>query len=166
MTERRLLMIVRLVLGALLLRQGATGLSDLPHLARTVELHNAWQTWPFIGSLRPMEVALWIGAGEFTVGMFLVGGLLTRLAALASALLAAFALLSLGDLGPAPNLAHAALLLASLLIVLRGGGAGTMDSELGRMQRRSLEREAEREAARRAALGAAEAERDTAPQNL
>jgi uncharacterized membrane protein YphA (DoxX/SURF4 family) len=99
-----------------------------------------------------MGLALWIAAGEFTVGVFLIGGLLTRVMALASALLAMFALATLGDLGPAPNLAHAALLVASLAVLARGGGAGTMDSELGRMQRRSLEREAEREAARRAAL--------------
>jgi uncharacterized membrane protein YphA (DoxX/SURF4 family) len=152
MTERRVLLVVRLLLGALLIRQGAIGLSDLQHLAQTMEAHSAWQSWPLVGSLRPMGLALWIAAGEFTVGVFLIGGLLTRVMALASALLAAFALATLGDLGPAPNVAHAALLVASLVVLTRGGGAGTMDSEVGRMQRRSLEREAEREAARRAAL--------------
>ena len=152
MTERRVPLVVRLLLGALLIRQGAIGLSDLQHLAQTMEAHGAWQSWPLVGSLRPMGLALWIAAGEFTVGVFLIGGLLTRVMALASALLAAFALATLGGLGPAPNVAHAALLVASLVVLARGGGTGTMDSELGRMQRRSLEREAEREAARRAAL--------------
>ena len=153
MSGRRVLTAVRLVLGALLVRQGALGLSDLPHLAQRMQLHNAWQTWPVVGALRPVEVALWIGAGQFTVGIFLLGGLLTRVMALASALLAAFAVATLSDLGPVPTLAHAALLLASLTLAFRGGGAGTMDAELGRMQRRSLQREAEREAARRAAAG-------------
>ena len=143
MTERRVLLVVRLLLGALLIRQGAIGLSDLQHLAQTMEAHSAWQSWPLVGSLRPMGLALWIAAGEFTVGVFLIGGLLTRVMALASALLATFALATLSDLGPVPNLAHAALLVASLVVLARGGGAGTMDSELGRMQRRSLEREAE-----------------------
>ena len=152
MTERRVLLVVRLLLGALLIRQGAIGLSDLQHLSQTMEAHGAWQSWPLVGSLRPMGLALWIAAGEFTVGVFLIGGLLTRVMALASALLAMFALATLGNLGLVPNLAHAALLVASLAVLARGGGAGTMDSELGRMQRRSLEREAEREAARRAAL--------------
>jgi uncharacterized membrane protein YphA (DoxX/SURF4 family) len=152
MTQRRVLLVVRLLLGALLIRQGAIGLSDLQHLAQTMEAHSTWQTWPLVGSLRPMGLALWIAAGEFTVGVFLIGGLLTRVMALASALLATFALATLGDLGLAPNVAHAAFLVASLVVLARGGGAGTMDSELGRMQRRSLEREAEREAARRAAL--------------
>jgi hypothetical protein len=32
---------------------------------------------------------------------------------------------------------------------VRGGGAGTMDATLGKMQRRSLEREAARRASRR-----------------
>lgn len=140
MTQRRLLMAVRLLLGALLIRQGAIGLSDLPHLAGTLQAHSSWQGWPLVGSLRAMEVAIWIGAGQLTVGIFLLGGLLTRLAALAAALLALFALGTLGDLGLAPNLAHVVLLLASLAILFKGGGAGTMDSELGRMQRRALER--------------------------
>jgi hypothetical protein len=40
--------------------------------------------------------------------------------------------------------------LASLVFLLKGGGAGTMDSLLGGMQRRSIEREAERDAIREA----------------
>jgi uncharacterized membrane protein YphA (DoxX/SURF4 family) len=140
MTQRRLLMVVRLLLGALLIRQGAIGLSDLVHLAGALQDHGGWHGWPLVGSLRPMELAIWIAAGQFTVGIFLLGGLLTRLAALAATLLALFALGTLGDLGLAPNLAHGALLLAALAILLKGGGAGTMDSELGRMQRRALER--------------------------
>jgi hypothetical protein len=46
---------------------------------------------------------------------------------------------------------HTVLLLGALLITWRGGGAHTMDSELGRMQQRTLEREAERDALRAAA---------------
>ncbi len=166
MVERRVLMVARLLLGALLIRQGIIGMSDLSHLARTMETYNAWQAWPLVGSLRGMELALWLAAGEFTVGVFLLGGLLTRLMALASALLAGFALATLGQLGLAANLAHGGLLLASLLVLLQGGGAGTMDSELGRMQRKSLQREAEREAARRAALQPLGGERDASAQQL
>jgi hypothetical protein len=68
--------------------------------------------------------------------------------ALGAALLALFGLLTLWDLGTIPNLAHGAIFAASLLILLKGGGAGTMDKLLGAMQRRSIEREAAREAER------------------
>lgn len=149
MTPRRFLLLVRLVLGVLLVRQGASGLSDLVHVAQVMQAHSAWQHWPLLGSLRPMELAIWIATLEFAVGIFLLGGLLTRLSALVTALLAVFSLATLADLGLAANLAHAALLLAALLIVIKGGGAGTMDALLGQMQRRSLEREAARKAAER-----------------
>jgi uncharacterized membrane protein YphA (DoxX/SURF4 family) len=142
------------VLGVLLIRQGALGLSGLPHLAQTMELHSSWQTWPITGSLRPMEMAIWIAAGEFAVGMFLVAGLLTRVMALSSTLLSLFALATLGDLGLIPNIAHATLLAASLAILIKGGGAGTMDKILGGMQRKSMEREAQRDAEREAARAA------------
>ena len=62
MSQARILLIVRLILGALLIRQGAIGMSDLPHLAGTLEIHSAWQSWPLVGSLRPMALALWIAA--------------------------------------------------------------------------------------------------------
>src|SRR5437762_4614330 len=126
---------LRLVLGALLIRQGAIGLSDLQHLAQTMQRFDSWQAWPLVGSLRPMELALWIAAGQFTVGIFLLGGLLTRLVALGSALLAGFGLATLWSLGPLADLAHALVLLGSLVVLLKGGGLGTMDAELGRMQR-------------------------------
>ena len=148
MTGRRLLAAGRLLLGALLIRQGVIGMSDLVHLARTLETHNAWQAWPILGDLRPMALALWIAGLQFAVGIFLFGGLLTRVMALLTALLALFALLTLNSLGLAPNLAHGALLAGALVILVKGGGAYTMDAMLGGMQRRSIEREAEREAAR------------------
>jgi uncharacterized membrane protein YphA (DoxX/SURF4 family) len=150
MSRARVLMIVRLALGVLLLRQGAIGLSDLPHLISVVEAHTAWQSWPILGSLRPVSLALWIGAGEFAVGMFLIGGLLTRVAALGATLLAALSLAAFADLGLVAGLAHAVLLAASLAVLILGGGAGTLDRVLGSMQRRSIEREAEREALRQA----------------
>jgi uncharacterized membrane protein YphA (DoxX/SURF4 family) len=144
-------MIARLLLGALLIRQGVIGLSDIAHLAQSMQAHNAWQSWPLVGTLRPMEMSLWIGAGELTVGIFLLAGLLTRVMALAAALLALFALGTFSDLGLVPNLAHGALLAVALAVLVKGGGAGTLDSELGRMQRKSLEREAQRGATRHAA---------------
>ena len=156
MTGRRALTIARLVLGALLVRQGVIGMSDLVHLATVLETHNAWQSWPVLGGLRPMALALWIAGLQFAVGIFLFGGLLTRLMALLTALVALFALLTLNSLGLAPNLAHGALLLGALVILVKGGGAFTMDHMLGSMQRRSIEREAEREAAQQAAASYAD----------
>jgi uncharacterized membrane protein YphA (DoxX/SURF4 family) len=155
MSQRRALLIGRLVLGALLVRQGTIGMSDLVHLAGTLERHTAWQAWPLVGDLRPMALALWLAGLQFAVGVFLFGGLLTRVMAAATALLALFALLTLGSLGLAPTLAHGALLLGALAILLKGGGAHTMDTMLGGMQRRSMEREAERDAERQAERQAA-----------
>jgi uncharacterized membrane protein YphA (DoxX/SURF4 family) len=129
-------------------------MGDLPHLARTLEQHNAWQAWPLIGDLRPMALALWIAGLQFAVGIFLFGGLLTRVMALLTAAVALFALLTLNSLGFVPNLAHGALFAGALVILFKGGGAYTMDAMLGGMQRRSIEREAEREAERRAAARA------------
>jgi uncharacterized membrane protein YphA (DoxX/SURF4 family) len=149
--KRRILMIARLLLAALLIRQGAIGLSDLAHLSQSLQAHNAWQNWPLVGVLRSMEMALWIAAGELAVGMFLLAGLLTRIMALAATMLAVVALGTFSDLGLAATFAHGVLLVVSLAILILGGGSGTLDSELGRMQRRSVEREAKREATRQAA---------------
>lgn len=146
--QRKALTIGRLLLGALLFRQGVVGMSDLPRLAAVLETHSAWQAWPVVGGLRPMALALWIAGLEFGIGVFLFGGLLTRFMALGTALLALFSLLTLSSLGTIPNLAHAALLVGALVITVKGGGAFTMDQMLGSMQRRSIEREAEREAER------------------
>ena len=63
MTERRVLLVVRLLLGALLIRQGAIGLSDLQHLAQTMEAHGAWQSWPLIE-----VVAATVSAGVWRIG--------------------------------------------------------------------------------------------------
>jgi uncharacterized membrane protein YphA (DoxX/SURF4 family) len=158
----RLLMLCRVILGALLIRQGAIGLSDLLRLAGRLEEYNAWQAWPLVGSLRPMELAIWLGASQFAIGIFLVGGLLTRFMAFGAALLALFSLVVFWGLGPAANLAHGALLAAALLILFKGGGVGTMDKMLGRMQQMTIEREAAREAERRAAAQQAAAEPDHA----
>jgi uncharacterized membrane protein YphA (DoxX/SURF4 family) len=157
----RLLMLCRVVLGVLLIRQGAIGLSDLVRLAGRLDELNAWQAWPLVGSLRPMELAIWLGASQFAIGIFLVGGLLTRFMAFGAALLALFSVLAFWGLGLGANLAHGALLAAALLIAFKGGGAGTMDKLLGRMQKLTIEREAAREAERRAAAQQA-AERDQA----
>lgn len=149
------LTIARLLLGALLVRQGVIGMSDLVRLAGVLEAHTAWQAWPLVGGLRPLGLALWIAGLQFGIGVFLFGGLLTRVMALGTVLLALLALLTLNSLGLAPNLAHVALLIGALVIAARGGGAFTMDAMLGSMQRRSIEREAEREAERAVARQAA-----------
>jgi uncharacterized membrane protein YphA (DoxX/SURF4 family) len=148
-------MYVRFALGLALLQRGASEMSSLLELAQSLDQQTVWRSWPLVGTLRPMELALWLGAGQFTAGMFLFGGLLTRLMAVCAAVLLAMSLVLFPNQGALNTLINWLLLLAALAVVVRGGGAGTMDSELGRMQRKSLEREAEREAARRAALDTA-----------
>ena len=150
MSWARALMLVRLVLGASLLRQGALGLLDLERQKEVLLTHTGWQALPLVGALRPFELGLATSTLEFALGIFLLGGLLTRLAALGATLLSLYSVLVFASLGPIATLAHAVLLAASALVLVKGGGAGTMDRLLGAMQRRSLEREAEREAAREA----------------
>jgi hypothetical protein len=74
-----------------------------------------------------------------------MGGLLVRVLSTATVI---FALMSFAIFGLNSWLSHSLVLVAALVIMLRGGGTGTMDAALGAMQRRTLEREAEREAAR------------------
>jgi len=104
-----------------------------------------WSAWPLIGQMRPLEMTFTVAFALFGLGIFLMGGLLVRLLSTATVV---FALMSFAIFGLNSWLSHALVLAAALVIMLRGGGAGTMDAALGAMQRRTLEREAEREAAR------------------
>jgi hypothetical protein len=107
--------------------------------------HPAWQSWPLIGGLRPLELTLWLALFEFGLGVFLFGGLLTRFLGIVGTILAAFQAIALGlDSGPI----NLFLVVGSAVAAWRGGGGGTMDSALGAMQRRSIERERERDAER------------------
>ncbi len=75
------------------------------------------------------------------MGVFLFAGMLTRVVGSLGLLVA---VLQVGWLGLSGGLLNLALALGSLLVALRGGGSSTMDSVLGKMQRRSIEREAHR----------------------
>ena len=90
-----------------------------------------------------MELTLWIAFLEFGLGVFLFGGLLTRILGGLGAVLAGFQLLTLGlDSG----VLNAFLLVGGLIACLRGGGGGTMDAALGAMQRKSIENQRIRDA--------------------
>jgi hypothetical protein len=97
--------------------------------------------------MRPLELTFTIAFSLFFIGVFLAGGLLVRILGAVTFMIA---IASFAILGMENWLVHLFVLVLSLVVTVMGGGAGTMDSALGAMQRRSMEREAEREAARRA----------------
>lgn len=155
MSQRRLLLWLRLLTGAAFMYQGTSHIMEMGVRAELFAAHAGWQSWPLVGGMRPLELTLWLAFFEFGLGVFLFGGLLTRILSGFGALLSAFQLLVLGLAGGPLNLF---LLLGSLAACVLGGGGGTMDSALGAMQRRSIERQRERdaEAARLKAEKAAE----------
>ena len=145
MSERRLLLWLRLLVGAGFMYQGALHILDKFGQADLFAAHTGWQSWPLVGGMRPLELTLWLALLEFGLGVFLFGGLLTRILSALGMVLATFQLIVLGLAGGPLNLILAA---GSAVIFLRGGGGGTMDAALGAMQRRSIERERERDAER------------------
>lgn len=155
MSQRRLLLWLRLLTGAAFMYQGVTHILEMRAQSDLFAAATGWQIWPLVGGTRPLELTLWLAFLEFGLGVFLFGGLLTRVLGAFGALLALFQLLALGLSG---GLLNALLLLGSLVACVRGGGGGTMDSALGAMQRRSIERQRERdeERAREKAARAAE----------
>jgi uncharacterized membrane protein YphA (DoxX/SURF4 family) len=158
MLQRRPLLWLRLLTGAAFMYQGAIHIQEMRAQADLFAAHTGWQSWPLIGGMRPLELTLWIAFFEFGLGVFLFGGLLTRILGGLGALMTAFQLLVLGLAGGPLNLF---LLFGALMACIRGGGGNTMDSALGKMQRMSIERQRERdaEAARLKAEKAAAAER-------
>jgi uncharacterized membrane protein YphA (DoxX/SURF4 family) len=145
MSERRLLLWLRLLTGAGFMYQGTTHILDKFGQADLFASHPAWQSWPLVGGMRPLELTLWLALFEFGLGVFLFGGLLTRFLGALGAVLAAFQVLVLGLAGGPLNLL---LAVGAAVAAVRGGGGGTMDAALGAMQRRSIERERERDAER------------------
>lgn len=147
----RALMWARMLVGLAFMQQGLMHVKELVldhNMAQRalIEANQSWTAWPVVGGLHPMELALWSGGLEFTLGMFVFGGLLTRVSGLLLSLLALLWLTVVGLSDLAMVAFRAVLLAGALLVTVKGGGAHTMDSELGRMQQRTLEREAEREA--------------------
>lgn len=153
MKERRVLQLVRVILGVFLVWRSWEILGSPQHAAESLAQTASWSGWPLIGHLRPLELTFTVAFTLFFLGVFLAGGLLVRILGLAVLLIA---IASFAIFGAHSWPSHLFVLVMSLVVTLRGGGAGTMDAALGAMQRRSLEREAEREAARRAERAEAE----------
>lgn len=147
MSERRVLLWIRLLVGLGLLYQGWRYTAEMHQQAALFASTPDWQGWPLVGGMRPLELTLWLALLQFFLGVFIFGGLLTRVLALVAATITT---LQLATLGVAAGLLGPFLLLGSAVTLLRGGGAGTMDAVLGTMQRRSIEREAARQAERTA----------------
>jgi len=156
MSKRRLLLYLRLLTGAGFMYQGVAHIQGMRDTADLFAAYPAWQGWPLVGGMRPLEVTLWLAFLEFGLGVFLFGGLLTRILGGLGAILTAFQLAVLGLAGGPLNIV---LLVGAVIACLRGGGGGTMDSALGAMQRKSIENQRIRdeEAAQRRAEKAAQA---------
>jgi len=150
MSQRRLLLWLRLLTGAGFMYQGVVHIQGMRAQADLFAMYDGWQSWPLVGGMRPLELTLWLAFLEFGLGVFLFGGLLTRILGAVGALIAAFQLMVLGLAGGPLNVL---LLIGSLIACVRGGGGGTMDAALGAMQRKSIENQRIRdeEAARRRA---------------
>ena len=143
MSQRRLLLWLRLLTGAGFMYQGVSHILEMRAQADLFAVSAGWQGWPLIGGMRPLELTLWLAFFEFGLGVFLFGGLLTRILGGFGALLSGFQLLVLGLAGGPLNLF---LLLGAAIACLRGGGGGTMDSALGAMQLKSIENQRIRDA--------------------
>ena len=143
MSQRRLLLWLRLLTGAGFMYQGVSHILEMRAQADLFAAYAGWQSWPIVGGMRPLELTLWLAFFEFGLGVFLFGGLLTRILGGFGALLAAFQILALGLAAGPLNLF---LLIGAGLACLKGGGGGTMDSALGAMQRKSIENQRIRDA--------------------
>jgi len=122
-------------------------------LADELQASGAIPAWPIVGEMSPRMLVLWIGTGELAIGWFLLFGLLTKITAIVAM---ALLLLYFSRLGLLTSLMVKDLVILAQLVALAvvGSEAWGFDGELGRMQRRSLEREAARAAAKAAARAA------------
>ena len=143
MSSRRLLLWLRLLTGAGFMYLGASHIQDMRAQADLFATFTSWQSWPFVGNMRPLELTLWLAFLEFGLGVFLFGGLLTRILGGLGAILTLFQVLVLGLSG---GMLQFLLLLGAAIACFRGGGGGTMDSALGAMQRKSIENQRIRDA--------------------
>ena len=143
MSQRRLLLWLRLLTGAGFMYQGVSHILEMRAQADLFATYTGWQGWPLVGGMRPLELTLWLAFFEFGLGVFLFGGLLTRILSGLGIVLSAFQLLVLGLAGGPLNVL---LLVGAALACVRGGGGGTMDAALGAMQRKSIENQRIRDA--------------------
>ncbi len=141
MFGRRLLLWARLLVGVGFMYQGVTRITEMRTIAELFARSGGWQSWPLVGGIRPLELVLWLALLEFFLGVFLFGGLLTRILGVVAIAVVGFQLAAVGLAGGVLN---PLLLAGSAAVTALGGGPGTMDSVLGKMQRRSMERAAER----------------------
>lgn len=161
MVNRRLLLWLRLLVGIGFAYQGVAHIYGMRETAELFGTHTGWQALPMVGGMRPLELTLWLAFLEFGMGVFLFGGLLTRILGGVGALVAGFQLLALGLAGGVLNLL---LVVGAAVVCVKGGGGGTMDSALGAMQRRSIERQRERDEAAAAERARKRAEREAQAQ--
>jgi hypothetical protein len=145
LSEKRKLLWVRVIFGAFLVWLSWDIMGTMQETAHVYGETGNWASWPVIGAMRPLELAFWTYIVLFGFGIFLMGGLLVRVISIVTFVLAvsSFAIFGLNGW-----LTHGLVLVGAIIIMARGGGAGTMDAALGAMQRRSLEREAARLAER------------------
>ena len=147
MSETRILTWCRLLVGAGFMYQSlGAHVSGMHETAAVFATHTGWEAWPIAGGMRPYELTVKLAFAEMFLGLFIFGGLFTRPLAFVGAVVALFQVLVLGLAG---GVAAPLLALGSLAIVARGGGTGTLEAVLGKMQRRSIERQRERDEERR-----------------
>ena len=147
MSETRILTWCRLLVGAGFMYQSLGAHTNGMHEAAALfTAHDGWQAWPIVGGMRPYELTIKLAFVELFLGVFIFGGLFTRPLAFVGAVVAGFQVLTLGLAG---GVAAPLLALGALVVVARGGGTGTMEAVLGKMQRRSIERQRERDEERR-----------------
>ena len=147
MSETRILTWCRLLVGTGFMYQSlGVHVNGMHETAALFAAHSGWEAWPIAGGMRPYELTVKLAFVEMFLGLFIFGGLFTRPLALVGAVVAGFQVLTLGLAGGvlAPLLA-----VGSPIVVARGGGTGTMEAVLGKMQRRSIERQRERDEERR-----------------
>ena len=147
MSEARMLTWCRLLVGAGFMYLGVSHILGMHETAALFTERGEWHAWPFVGGMRPYELTLWLAFAEFFLGVFVFGGLFTRVLGAVAVIIAGFQAIALGLAG---GLVVPLLGLGAVIVVARGAGGGTMESALGKMQRRSIERQRERDEARRA----------------
>src|SRR5262245_35323584 len=88
MSQRRLLLWLRLATGAAFMYQGLAHLGGMSAQRDLLAAHAGWESWPLLAGINPLALAISIACLEFGLGVFLFGGLLTRILGGLGALLA------------------------------------------------------------------------------
>src|SRR5215210_774359 len=99
MLGRRLLLWARLLVGVGFMYQGVTRITEMRTAAELFARASGWQSWPLVGGIRPLELVLWLALLEFFLGVFLFGGLLTRILGVVAIVVVGFQLAAIGLAG-------------------------------------------------------------------